>query len=478
MNIFEKIKEEVAPFLDNTAVVEFTRKTTYRDLINKSELIAADFKNFNFNSYDRVAFICEDSIEYIILSLVILKLNAVVVPISPSLSWDEINNVLDRIDVNFVLFDESVYKSESAQKINLEKYGFIKGFCILKRSAVNSLPTEYVDLDPAFIRFSSGTTGASKGVVLSHQDIIDRTDAANRVLKITSQDQIVWVLSMSFHFVVTILLFLRKAATIVLCTQEFPQSLIEALNLNKITFLYASPFHYYLMLKSDDFNSGMLKNIRMAVSTAMKLSVDCALEFNKKFNIVLAEAYGIIEVGLPFINTSGNVTKFGSVGNLLPAYQMKIVDDDEQGVGTVYLKGKGMMSAYFSPWQNRSQILVDGWFNTGDLGKVDFDGYLHIVGRVKNLINFSGMKIFPYEVEEVINKFDGVLESYVYGQEHSQYGQLPCVQLVVKDKNSFDVQQLRKFCYQNMAQYKVPKDFIIVDNLPKTISGKIKRDTF
>jgi long-chain acyl-CoA synthetase len=136
-----------------------------------------------------------------------------------------------------------------------------------------------------------------------------------------------------------------------------------------------------------------------------------------------------------------------------------------------------MLDAYFSPWRGRDEILQSGWFRTGDLGKIDADGFLYIVGRDKDVINFAGMKIFAQEVESVINQHPHVKESLVYGAPHSQYGELPIAKVVLLDENDDDavLDNLRRFCYQRLAQYKVPKEFQSVDDLPKTASGKIMR---
>ena len=153
------------------------------------------------------------------------------------------------------------------------------------------------------------------------------------------------------------------------------------------------------------------------------------------------------------------------------------MNPDAEGMGGVYLKGKGMFDAYFSPWQSRQQALSDGWFNTGDLGKLDNDGFLFLVGREKNIINFAGMKVFPYEVESVLNQHPVVKESLVYGITHSQYGELPCANIVLRNekKKDFDLNELRRFCYQHLAPYKVPKEFHCTTQLDKTASGKFKR---
>jgi long-chain acyl-CoA synthetase len=336
---------------------------------------------------------------------------------------------------------------------------------------------EYYKVNPAFIRFSSGTTGTSKGVVLSHETIIERTSAADRGLDISPDDMILWVLSMSFHFVVTILLFLRRASTIVLCSRVFPESVIEGIKKHKATFIYASPFHYNLLSHMDLLSTESLNHVRLAVSTAVKLPEKIAHDFYLKFGFELSEAYGIIEVGLPFINLSADKKKRSSVGRVLPDYEIKLINKDEDGTGQIHIKGKGMLDAYFSPWKNRKGIMDKGWFNTGDLAKIDEEGFLTIVGRSKDVINFAGMKVFPHEVEAVLNQFPGVKESYVYGEDHPQYGQLPVSKIVINENLSQNmiIANLRKFCYRNLAQYKVPKSFEIVSIIFKTMSGKIRR---
>ena len=476
VNIFQEIKQETKNFSNKTAVIEGDNRISYGKLISSAEEIASALKEKGVMPFHRAGLLCNDSIDYIAASLAVLSLPAVVVPISPEQTETEIASILDRIAVNFLVFEKGSYKNEGAQA--LQSKGFHqKEFFIRGREITEGPCEEYYKINPAFIRFSSGTTGVSKGVVLSHESIIERTDAADKGLKITSGDNILWVLSMSFHFVVTILLFLRRAATIIICKNIFPESLIEGITRHKGTFIYASPFHYNLLARTDLLSPESLKSVRLAVSTAIKLPDAVADEFSSKFNLELTEAYGIIEVGLPFIKLSSDKKKRGSVGKALPGYEVAIFNKDADGAGEIFLRGKGMLDAYFSPWQNRRDILKDGWFKTGDLGIIDEDGFLTISGRDKDVINFTGMKVFAQEVEAVVNQYPLVKESLVYGVDHPQYGQLPIAKIVLKDKtaNNIDVNDLRKFCYERLASYKVPKDFEYVDHLPKTASGKIKR---
>jgi long-chain acyl-CoA synthetase len=501
MNIFEIIKKETDKHRHLIAVVEGQDQICYGALIAAAEQVAESLRCEGVSRFHRVGLLCADGIDYIVTSLAILSLSAAIVPISPELTAEEIATVIDRIDVDFIVAEPrlldpikgtravtEIFPAEKGEQITsnvlkgethrLPSADFIhKVFSITQRTVTKRPPTGYFTSNPAFIRFSSGTTGTSKGVVLSHEAIIDRTDAADRGMRVTSKDTVLWVLSMSYHFVVTILLFLRRGAKIVLCSHRFPEALIEGIIVHQGTFIYASPFHYNLLSRTDLLAGDSLKQVRMAISTAMKLPEQIAEAFSNKFGFELTEAYGIIEVGLPFIKMSGGRDKRGSVGRALPGFELRLDTRDEDGVGEIFIKGKGMLDAYFSPWQRREEILHSGWFRTGDLGKIDADGFLFIVGRDKDVINFAGMKIFAQEVESVINQHPRVKESLVYGIPHPQYGELPTAKVVLLDENADDdlLDNVRRFCYQKLAQYKVPKEFHPVDCLQKTASGKIKR---
>lgn len=480
MNIVELITKETQAFQNKTAVIHGNNKISYNKLLAKINKAADELKKNGVGTRDRVGLLCKDSIDYIIICLAVLSSGAVIVPVPASFSQDEADELIRQIDLNFFIFAQHEYSTkylEKSSNIIFDDIVITNRFYIYQHNAKNNLPNEYHNLNPAFIRFTSGTTGASKGVLLSHESIIQRTDAANKVLNITSRDVVIWVLSMSFHFVATIILFLRRGATIVIASGPFPEALHQGLQNNKGTFIYASPFHYRMMLKSDLFPPETFSGFRMAVSTAMRLTMPGAIGFHAKFGLELSQAYGLIEAGLPFINDSKDPDKHESVGKIIPDYSLKIANPDQQGIGDIYIKGKGMFDAYVSPWRSISQVTSDGWFQTGDLGKLDKNDFLFILGRKKSIINFTGMKIFPYEVESVINQHHQVKESRVYSKPHTIYGELPCAEIVLKNENSntFDLNKLKNFCYKHLAPYKVPKEFLIVKKLEKTASGKLKR---
>ena len=253
MNIVQSIRRETAHLPDHTAMIDGDRRITYSQLLTEISTLSTLLTANNIGPKKRIAFHCADGIDYVIGALAILESGAAVVPMANSLSDDEVKETLDRIDVDGVLLHHSLPRQPGEQNA----HPLTPTFLFQPRTPI-SLQDPCRKIDAAFIRFSSGTTGESKGVVLSHQTILDRTDAANRGLQITDKDLILWVLSMSHHFVVSILLFLRKGATIVVGNQVFPFSVIDAARSHPITFIYGSPIHYHLSRRCSHSRRGKL----------------------------------------------------------------------------------------------------------------------------------------------------------------------------------------------------------------------------
>lgn len=473
MNVFAEIRRNADRHADVVALAEGVERLRYRELMREVDDVAGDLAALGVRAPEPVALVCQDSIDYVVASLALLALGAAIVPV-PADTPGEVERILEHIDPRLVLYEAGAAKLEGGTPVaGLGRRG--REIRLVVRPGAHGRPPGYDELDAAFVRFSSGTTSESKGIVLSHRTILERTEAANHGLKITSSDRVLWVLSMSFHFVVTILLFLRNGATIVLCGREFPSALADGVTDHEPTVLYASPFHFRMMATSDLFPPAALGRVRLAVATAARLPVELAREFRKKYGIALAEAYGIIEVGLPFLNDSGDPAKDGAVGRALPGYEVRFADADEEGIGEIEIRGPGLLDAYYAPWRPRGDILRDGWFATGDLGRADADGFLHLAGRRKNVINFAGMKVFPEEVEAVLRQCPGVVEARVYARPHAEFGELPCAEVVTAPDHATDERAIRRFCYRQLASYKAPKEIRVVAEIAKTPSGKIRR---
>jgi long-chain acyl-CoA synthetase len=475
MNIVELIRKETAATQSRVAIIDGENSITYAQLLSRAVDLSTQMQSHGLAAGQRIAFHCRDGIDYVLGALALLEADAAVVPIAEALSADESRQTIERMDVHGIVSHTSLARGDWA--IGAQIVGPFH-FRPRVTTASAELDERCRAIDAAFIRFSSGTTGESKGVVLSHRSIQERTDAANRGLAVSEQDQILWVLAMSHHFVVSILLFLRRGATIIVANQFFPFSVVQAAIAHPITMIYGSPVHYDLLARSDSVPPAALKNVRLAISTSMKMPRDISARFAAKFGFAPAEAYGIIEIGLPFINTQPGNDSAGTVGKILPDYQLQVSEPNQAGVGEVLIRGGGMFDAYFSPWKTRDQIAPDGWFDTGDLGRLDDEGRLWLVGRSKTVLVCAGMKVFPEEVEEVINWMPGVRESRVFGREHPQFGQVPIAQIVLTGgaaDGAAILSGLRNHCCRHLAAYKVPVEFLQVNSLPKTASGKIAR---
>ena len=474
MNITQKIIEEIGSF-DGIAVIDRGKTFHYQELLKCSLEFAQILAKSGVQAGMRVGLIADDSFEYIAASLALLSLNAALVPLSTRASKEELRRMPDQVGLN-ALLAPAEYKTDDAEQLPVPNLFRMPFYLTLRTNKIDrfELPGGRI---PAFIRFSSGTTGSNKGVILSHDAVLERTSACTG-LGVTRGEYVLWVLDMAFHFVVTILLFLRKGAAIVICERPIESNMRKAIAEYPIRLLYATPYHYRLMTSSPDFEPDSLRGIRLALSTAMKLELADAQAFRRKFGLPLNQAYGIIEVGLPCINNTDDESKFDSAGRIQDAYELKIDSPDPNGLGAVMIRGPGMFDAYLSPFRTRQEICPDGWFATGDIGRVDPDRCLFIAGRSKNVIIFAGMKIFPYEVESVLNGFAFVEESRVSGKKIPGLGEIPVAEIVLKPDAPADwAEILRKDCFRLLAAYKVPKEFVSVQSLPHTASGKIQRRT-
>jgi len=337
----------------------------------------------------------------------------------------------------------------------------------------------FASLNPAFVRFSSGTTGCSKGVVLSHAALLERITAANEGLQIGARDRVIWILPIAHHFAVSIVLYLWHGATTVLTRSHLAEEVLTVARRHEATVLYAAPFHHRLL--AAEASGREWPSLRLAVSTACRLPVETAELFHERYGVGLSQALGIIEVGLPCLNLHAASSKPESVGRAQPAFALQVRDDQGLPVnlgeaGELFIKGPGMLDAYLWPWQTRESILEEGWFATGDLVRVDEEGEVFLLGRVRSVINVGGMKCFPEEVEEVLNEFDSVVESRVYGRAHAEVGAVPAAEIVVEPGQPLPTQQaLMAHCRKHLARFKVPVEYRFVAGITRTASGKIKR---
>ena len=337
-------------------------------------------------------------------------------------------------------------------------------------------------LQPAYLRFTSGTTSQRKGVILGHPAICARLENANRGLAIGPDDRVMWLLPMAHHFVVSILLYLSRGACVCVPTGSLARPVLELAQRAAATVFYASPFHYNLLAK--DTSGAGLATLRLAVSTAEGLRAGVAAAFRARFGRPLVQALGIIEVGLPVINLASAERKPQALGRPQPGYQVWLRGEDGKPLpwtgpdhtGEICIRGTGMLDAYLKPWTPAREVLEPDGFRTGDQGWFDDQGDLHLAGRRANRINLAGMKFFCEEVEAVLEKHPGVRRSRVSARCHHHLGDIPVAEIEPVDPVQPPPRaELVALCRERLPGYKIPREFTFVEELRTTPSGKVVR---
>jgi long-chain acyl-CoA synthetase len=409
---------------------------------------------FKSQARPRIGIRFPNGADYIATALAVLDAGACFVPIPDELTSAEHTALIERTALDLVI--------TPTENGGLE-------FRELSPPTPDFPIAEFEALNPAFVRFSSGTTGDSKGVVLSHESLMERILAANAGLCLAPGDRVLWTLPMAHHFAVTIILYLYHGVTTVLETSHQPERIFRAARESRTNLLYGSPFHFAQLAQCQE--AGPLPDLRMAISTASALPEEVAVAFEKRFALPLTQALGIIEIGLPLLNTKHAKDQPTALGQPLPGYQIRTADD-----GELLIKGPGMFDAYLSPWQPRAQVLRDGWFATGDLVEITADHTVTMRGRSKSLINVGGMKVFPEEIEAVLDAHPAIRMSRVFAQNHPALGSFPCAEIVPADGSLMPApMEIRNWCAERLAIYKIPMQIERVESIDLTASGKLNR---
>lgn len=437
------------------------RVLSYAELLERASATAAWLRECEgFRKGGRVGLACANGVEYIVVALGILKAGACLVPLASELTEAERQEVINRTALCGILRVGREKRWTPCEAVDFRH------------------ETEFSALNPAFIRFSSGTTGRSKGVVLSHEKLRERIVAANAGLQIGPKDRVLWMLPMAHHFAVSIVLYLYHGACTVLSASHLAEEVLKTANETRATVIYGAPFHFSLL--AADAGSVMWPDLRLAVATASPLSAEVAQGFHQRFGKHLVQGMGIIEVGLPLLNLDGAGESPTSVGKPQPAYAVELRDAAGHPVaggtaGELWIKGPGLFDAYLSPWQKVEEICSGGWFSTGDLAEMDAEGRIHLRGRKKSVINVNGMKVFPEEVEAVLESHPAVQRCRVSGIPHPVLGTIPIAEVIRADDPPISARELIRWCRDLLSIYKVPSKVTFVGELPLTASGKIRR---
>ncbi len=456
------------------AIIEQDQSVSYSELLHACELMQNTLQQAGIKPGMGLAVLGRNSTTFIVAMLSGMACGATVLPVSSQLKQAEIEQIIKDTGLHAVLDDGSgvQFFQDAAinlccrgQKLNLYWTGQNR------EQAITPLA------DAAFIRYTSGTTGICKGVVLTKQRILERVQIAQQALSIQPGDGVLWVLSMAYHFLVTILVYLTSGARILLCRDLLASTLIDTANQYNARLLYASPMHYRLL--AADQSGKVFNTLQRAISTSSAIPVAIADAFKRRFDIPVIQAYGIIEAGLPLLDDFSDQARPDSVGFPVKGFEVALLDQQgrpiKDGRGRLAVRGAGMFNAYLNPWQDAQLLNSESWFYTGDLAQWGADGRLEICGREKSMINVSGNKAFPEEIEAVLNSHDAIKDSRVFAAEHPLMGEVASAEVVLEQYKECDVEAILSYCRQRLSTYKIPQRLTFVDEITQTASGKVKR---
>ncbi|MDT0683110.1 malonyl-CoA synthase [Roseicyclus sp. F158] len=437
---------------------------------------------------DRVMVQVDKSPEAVMLYLACLHVGAVFLPLNTAYTGAEVDYFLGDAEPRLVVSTpdrEGEMRGRLPGGTRLETLGANAGGTLMdaaRDAAPHETPAPRGEGDPAAILYTSGTTGRSKGAVLTHGNLGSNAAALNDVWRFTEEDRLIHALPI-FHthgLFVACNMALTTGATMIFLTRFDEGGVIDLMS--DATVLMGVPTFYSRLVKSPRLDRAATAGMRLFVSGSAPLLRDVREAFAERTGHAILERYGMTETCMIASNPYEGERRVGAVGFSLPDVEIRITDREtgealpEGETGAIEVKGPNVFDGYWRmPEKTAEEFRADGFFITGDLGRIDEDGYLHIVGRDKDLVITGGYNVYPKEIETVIDALPGVAESAVFGVPHPDFGEGVTAVVVPRSGQDVDVAALRSALSGAIAKYKQPKEVMIVDELPRNVMGKVQK---
>ena len=477
-NAFETLAASARQWPDRPAIIDVAGTLDYRSLWREIEALRLQLDQLGIREGQGVGVLARNGRAFIIGALAALGCGAVVMPIHFQLKAAELAEMLARAPLAAILDDGTSPVPTEGTRVPLR---------LLDRTSLHftrlngngAAPLVPWIADAAFVRFTSGTTGTAKGVVLTHDALLERIHAANTGLELDCEDRVLWILPMAYHFFVSIVLYLEVGAAVVVCPDHLAGSVLKWSERHDATFLYASPMQVR-MLAGDVSEQRLPPTLQRVMSVSSQLHPQVAKNFIARYGIPVSQGFGVIEVGLPIMNMKDAVEHPEAIGRPVTGFDVAILDDGMQPVangqtGQLALRGPGMFAGYLSPPLACNAVLREGWFLTGDLAHRNPAGLITIVGRSKSVINVAGHKVFPEDVAAVLEQHPAVLRSRVTTRPHPQAGEIVHAEVQLREaRQTLAPEEILAFCRKQLSSYKVPASIALVTEIELTPSGKVR----
>jgi long-chain acyl-CoA synthetase len=481
------LSEQAKKYPKKTCIKFENREISYSEIDELVNLGAGGFISAGLKPHERAAILMANCPEYVVAYFSILRAGGIAVPLNTFLTADEILYILKDSGCKLLVYSDTFLSRIEHIRKNMPEVNAVT-FRELPESHVHFEAGE--DRDTAVLLYTSGTTGFPKGVMLTNRNLTANAAACMKVMRLSARDRILLFLPLfhAFSFTVCVILPVLSGATIVLLKSVKPFSkIIKSIIRDRITFFVAVPTIYNILSKKkvNVFLRYMFRfflSVRACISGASALPEQTIHEFEKKFRLPLIEGYGLTEASpVVAVNPLYGERKPASVGPPIPGVKAALVDDQGRRMpvgerGELIVSGDNIMKGYYNKREETEEVLRDGWLYTGDVARIDEDGYIYIIDRKKDLIIVGGMNIYPREVEEVVIQDPSVEECAMVGIPDERGSEITAL-FVKKMEHAFiDDDRIRKLMKGSVASYKIPKRIVFIEAFPKTATGKIKKN--
>ena len=500
MNLINELLENKYDRFLKTALRFNDRVLTYGDLHQQVKRSAETLQGLGIARGDRVALLLPKGLEFIELHLAALALGGVVLPLNPAYRPEEIAYFLFDSETNLLVSYQEKYDELKKALIGFPDIPvlLIDGQCpnclsyprLLNQDLAGmdlSYPTSEEDL--ALLCYTSGTTGRSKGAMITHGNLIHNLQALYRAWQWSERDILLHALPL-FHIhglVVALHGCLLAGAALILLDCFDPLVVWQTIEQQSCTVFMGVPTMYQRLSRTWERlpDKPRLKTMRVFISGSAPLSEPLFNRFREQTGHTILERYGMTEAGMIASNPyASERRKAKSVGYPLSGIQLRMADSKGYDVlpgevGEVWIRGNNIFKGYWRQSEKTAEAFQDGWFKSGDLGYQDpgDNNRLYLVGRAKELIISGGLNVYPKEVENILEAHEAVLEAAVYGRPDEDLGERVLAAVVLKEGVSVSPEELITRCRQRLAPYKCPKKIVLLPALPRNAMGKLQKDS-
>lgn len=495
-NVAQYLKTKVNQFRDAKLLVDYGTAVsyTYKEFDHITDRLAYGLRKLGVKPGDRVAFLHPNHSDLLLGYFATIKAGAVAVPINTAYTAREVSHIIQDSGAQVLIstdrFKENIQivKDEcpSVSTLVLKRDGYtLEGIMVAQMGSLKAEDPEPSTADDlAMIFYTSGTTGKPKGVMINHRNITFAASNMAQNYGLRSSDTTLICLPLNHIFANASAFWgtIASGGAAVVMERFQTELAFEAMKKYRVTWFPGVPTMFSYLLSGFDTQPRDVSWLRMGLSGGASLSIEHLKAFEAKFGVTMLEVYGLTESsGLVTANPVQGIRKPGSIGISVSGVSTRLVDSEWRDVpvgevGELLFKGPNGTPGYWRLPEYTDERIRNGWIATGDLAFQDTEGYFYIVSRKHELIISGGYNIFPREIEEVLYRHQDVSETAVIGVHDPALGEVPKAFVVTLPGRKVTSEDLRKICVQNLAKYKIPREFVFMDELPKNATGKVVKN--